>query len=233
MLSFHNNPAIKEKYLVSLRKLRSAGGLEQRGCRINGKWCSVNCDIHGLNLYDSEIVLGIPSRLVFIEHRLFELLPRKIAKDFAVNFFEAIPIGKSLDVTRWRFSILLLKENIDQVLLLNISRRLKMQVVQVIRDCLKLHEDAIEIGEWDEDAAYKVLVKIQKVIEMARSATLVTEINGRSAEFKASAGAIVASWLVKEVCISGSEAIEWSVLGMGSATYEHYAEELLRLLREA
>ena len=196
MLSFHNDPAVKGKYVARLQVHHAADEIVQGKYWENGKGCAVGCTIHGSDHKAYEDELGLPEWLARLEDVIFEGLPNDKAKDFACDFLEAIPVGKDLNRVKWQFCAFVLRENITHVMLLDISDQLKKQVIDAIRVCLKLHEDAIETGEWPKSAAALA----------ARSAA-------RSA-------AELAAWSAAE-------------LAARSAAHERYAQELLRLLREA
>jgi hypothetical protein len=166
LLSFHNDPKTKEKYVTRLKAHAEADEIIKGRYWEDGKGCAVGCTIHSgeHNAYEKE--LGIPEWLAKLEDRIFEGLSNGEAKKFAVDFLTSIPIGVNLHPVKYKFCAFVLRENIERVLSLNIDDKIKNKVMQAIRSCLKLHDDAIQNGQWNrrlaesaaesaESAAYK------------------------------------------------------------------------------
>ena len=167
LISYKNNPNLKTLILDEVVNHRKEDQIIQGTYgRENGKWrgCAVGCSIHSMNLklgkkyktddhtaYETE--LGIPEWLARLEDTIFEGLPLEEAKLWPEQFLKAVPVGANLEPVKWKFCAFILKENIEQVLKLEISDELKKQVVDAVRGVLALHEKAIETGEWDESAA--------------------------------------------------------------------------------
>jgi len=63
MLAFHNNPAIKEKYLARVRAHRVADEIVKGRYWENGKGCAVGCTLHSGKHMSYESELGIPVAL--------------------------------------------------------------------------------------------------------------------------------------------------------------------------
>lgn len=89
MITYHGDPAVKEKYLARIRAHRDADNIIQGIGWENGKGCAVGCTLekYDHDAYESE--LGIPRWLAHVEDRLFELMSNKDAKEFPVKFLEA------------------------------------------------------------------------------------------------------------------------------------------------
>src|SRR3990167_2899616 len=129
MLTFHNNHKIKEKYLSRIEAHFLADEIIKGKYWEGGKGCAVGCTIHSSNHLAYETKLGIPEWLARLEDLLFENLPSDKAKLWPKKFLEAVPVGVDLQPVRWKFCAFILKENINRVLLLEISDVLKDQVV--------------------------------------------------------------------------------------------------------
>jgi hypothetical protein len=176
----------------------------------------------------NEDKLRLPEWLAQLEDYLFDGLSKEDAKTFPQQFLEAIPVGRNLEPVRWKFCAFILKENIERVLLLNINSELKTKVVDAIKQCLKIHEDAILSGIWSESAAQSARVTAWSAAKSAaRSSAESAESAAWSAWSAAGSGesaesAARCAWSAAE---SAAETAE-------SAAYKRYADELLRLLRE-
>ena len=113
MLAFHNDPAIKDKYLARVEQHQKADEIVQGYYWENGKGCAVGCTIHGSNHEAYEEELGIPRAIARLEDGIFERLSAAEAKGFPVSFLKAIPVGADLSmvVNRWLYWQLVDKEN--------------------------------------------------------------------------------------------------------------------------
>src|SRR5690606_37506481 len=101
LLSFHNDPSIKEKYLNRLHLHYKADEIIKGAYWENGKGCAVGCTVHSSNHSAYETELGISRILARLEDRIFERLPNEKAKEFPIQFLKAIPIGVDLEPV-WR-----------------------------------------------------------------------------------------------------------------------------------
>ena len=220
ILSFNNDAKIKESLIARMQKhieadelLQKATGRDGKGCTV---WCALNNgDIqYGYNHSAFPEVLGLPEWLAHLQDIIFEGLSVDDAKQFSSDWPKAIPVGKNLEPVKWKFCAFLMEQNIERVLLLNISEDLKKQVVAAINGVLSLHQSAIETGEWDESAAE----------------------SAGSAAWSAWSAAESASWSVAWSVRSAAESAAWSV-GSAAESAESvcnsYAEKLLALLSEA
>ena len=84
MLTYHNNPTVKERYLARIRAHREAGD-----------------EIYDPKRYETE--LGIPMTLGRLEDRIFENLPLESAVEWPERFLAAVPVGRDLSRVPWQF----------------------------------------------------------------------------------------------------------------------------------
>lgn len=210
LLSFKNDPAIKEALVARMDKhieldelLQGATGDNHKGCTV---WCALNNgDLkEGYNHAAFESILGLPEWLARLQDTIFEGLSAEDAKTFSSQWTKAIPVGKDLEPVKWKFCAFILKDNIERVLSLEISDELKKQIVDAINQCLKLHEDAITSGKWDESAAWSAA--------------------GSAAE-SAAGSAELAAW--------SAESAESAARSARSAACKKYADELIHLLQNS
>jgi len=96
MLAFHNNPAIKEKYLARVRAHRVADEIVKGRYWENGKGCAVGCTLHSGKHMSYESELGIPVALAHLEDTIFENLPNELALEWPARFLEAAHPGADL-----------------------------------------------------------------------------------------------------------------------------------------
>src|ERR1051325_7612977 len=95
-LTFNGDSAVKDKYLARLRAHAAADEIIKGVYWEKGKGCAVGCTIHSDHhfAYEEEIC---PAWLAFLEDHIFENLPNKDAKEWPIQFIEAIPIGVPFD----------------------------------------------------------------------------------------------------------------------------------------
>ena len=217
LISFHNDPKVKDKYVKRLEKHHELDQI------IQGKtWgpdtqqgCAVGCCLEKYDHKAYETELGLPEWLARLEDTIFEGLPAKDAPKFAVDFLTSIPVGVNLDRVKWQFCSFILKENIDRVLKLKIKDDLKKQVVESIQGVLSLTDKAIETGVWDESAARSA----ESAAWSAASAASAARSAARSAAWSAAWSAESAAW-------SAASAAR-------SAAYKKYASHLIELLKNS
>lgn len=116
MRSFHNDLAIKEKYLSRVRQHRLADEIIQGIYWENGKGCAVGCTLHSSNHCAYENELGIPKLIARLEDAIFEKLPLERAKIWPEEFLDSIYIGSNLSEIWNKFAIWLLIDEVYGVL---------------------------------------------------------------------------------------------------------------------
>ena len=109
MTAFHDDPAIKEKYLARVEAHRLADEIVQRfGYWEEGKGCAVGCTLHGSEHSDYECELGIPEMIARLEDVIFEGLPNELARAWPSRFLSAINPGADLSQVANQFCFWLL-----------------------------------------------------------------------------------------------------------------------------
>jgi hypothetical protein len=109
-LSFHNDQAIKDKYVARVKAHQEADEIIKGTYWGDGKGCGVGCTIHSSNHKAYQTELGIPEWLAYLEDRIFESLDNEDAKLFPLQFLEAIPVGVDLDKAKAPFLIFILED---------------------------------------------------------------------------------------------------------------------------
>src|ERR1019366_7921066 len=96
MQAFHNDPAIKEKYLNRVRLHREADDLI-RGIGWDGhRGCAIGCTLEKYNHAAFETELGIPEQIARLEDGIFESLPINLAMAWPERVLSAIKPGANL-----------------------------------------------------------------------------------------------------------------------------------------
>lgn len=113
MQAFHNDPAVKAKYLNRVIAHAAADALIQ-GTGWNGsKGCAVGCTLEAYNHSRYPIELGLPEWLARLEDSIFEGLPVDEAMTWPQRFLEAIPVGADVEPVRHKLAILRLDRLIE------------------------------------------------------------------------------------------------------------------------
>lgn len=105
MLSYHSDPAIKEKYLARVRAHAAADRLVQGTGWANGKGCAVGCTLEAYDHSRYPLELGLPEWLARLEDATFEGLPTELAMSWPERFLAAIPVGVDLEPVRHRLAV--------------------------------------------------------------------------------------------------------------------------------
>ena len=126
MKAYNNDKKLKERFIAELQKHYDADQIV-RGTygQENGTWkgCAVACSLRSLDVIDSkdmktkygthkeyETRLGIPEAIAHLEDKIFEELPADKAKDWALRFGKAVPVGADLSLVTPKFLFWLLND---------------------------------------------------------------------------------------------------------------------------
>ena len=115
MLAFHNDPAVKAKYLARVRRHRKADELVRGEGWTGFKGSAVGCTLEGCDHSRYPGELGIPEVLAHLEDRLFEGMPQADAMEWPAAFLSAIKVGADLSGVWPRFAYWLLTEELPDV----------------------------------------------------------------------------------------------------------------------
>lgn len=233
MLSFHNDKKVKDKFIARMQEHAKADEIIQGTGWDKGKGCFVGCTLHEYNHAKFESIdgPGLPEWLAMLADKLFEGLTNADAKQFAANFYDDIPVGVDLESVKWKFCAFILRENIDRVLGLPINKDLKKQVISAIKRCLKVFEDAIATSRVDKKAAELAAWSAVMSAWVAEESAALSARAAQSVAWSAARSTLLSAWLA---ALSAALSVTESVGSAArSAVYKRYADELMRLLREA
>jgi len=93
MKSFHNDPAIKSKYIARIKKHMKTNTIIQKYGYINGIGGAIGCTLENYDMSRYPIELGIPEWVSHLEDIIFEKISEKESKTFPLEFLESIPVG--------------------------------------------------------------------------------------------------------------------------------------------
>ena len=115
MLSYHNDPEVKAKYVARFVEHRRLDQVIQRYGFENGRGCFVGCT---LNDYDHDkfpAELGWPVWLAHLSDTIFEGLHKSEAPQFGTDLLQAVPVGVDLEPVKNKFLIGLQKRNLKRL----------------------------------------------------------------------------------------------------------------------
>ncbi len=257
MKAFHGSSEIKDKYVARLKAHHAADEIMQGIGWENGKGCAVGCTLnnHDHSAYPSE--LGLPVWLARLQDRIFEGLPPKDAKDFAVAFLDSIPVGADVANVRWKLASL--RHRRDRERFIGRKESYIPELIAALDQAISYCESeektelarlaafsAAKLAAWAADSASRsaysaysaesVAESAESVAESARSAAESAAWSAESAAWAAESAA-GSAWLAAESALSAA----WSADSASRSAFlaaksDHYiweAENLLRLLSEA
>ena len=111
MLSYHNDPKIKEAIIKKLVRHYELDEIVQGTYWENGKGCAIGCTIDSNDHAEYEKRFGIPEILARLEDRIFEGLALGDAKEWPIQFMKAIPVGVDLSRVQYKFMHWLLTDS--------------------------------------------------------------------------------------------------------------------------
>lgn len=105
MKAFHNDPAIKAKYVNRMAAHIAADELIHGIGWEDGKGCAVGCTFDAYKHSLGPIELGLPVWLMNLEDEIFEALPVGAARDFVAKFLAVIPIGSDVEPVQHKLAL--------------------------------------------------------------------------------------------------------------------------------
>ncbi len=98
LIAYHNDPAVKEKYLARVQAHAAADEIIHGMYWQHGRGCAVGCTVHSGDHSAYERELGIPTVLARLEDGIFEGMPTENRNNGPRNFF--LP-SKLAQTCRW------------------------------------------------------------------------------------------------------------------------------------
>ena len=95
--AFHNDPAIKAKYIARVEAHRVADELIRGVGWEDGRGCAIGCTLDAYDHSRYPIELGLPEWFARLEDAIFERLPVERAMRWPSDVLRAIPVGAAID----------------------------------------------------------------------------------------------------------------------------------------
>ncbi len=154
MKAFHGKQEIKDEYIKRLQDHYDADEIVKGVYWEDGKGCAVGCTLHSGDHKAYEVELGIPEVLARLEDSIFEGLSPKDAKEFPLNFLNAVNVGSDLSQVGDKFLHWLLVDPEHGV----IKYASNKKVVQDVADLYerKINGETINQDVWEAARAAAV-----------------------------------------------------------------------------
>ena len=106
MLSYLNDPAVKEKFALRFAAHRAADEVIQ-GTGFNGeRGCFVGCTLDNYDHAQFPVQLGWPEWLAHLADKIFEGIPQSAAAQFGTDLLAAVPVGVDLHDVQYKIAVL-------------------------------------------------------------------------------------------------------------------------------
>lgn len=233
VIAYHGDETLKEKFVTEMKWHREQDMILQgstgEGEGLEWKGCCIACGVHSMSRisgekyrpYDHklwETLIGIPEWMAHLCESIFEGLPESEAKEFPVQFAEAVKCGADLDLLKPAFSIFVL-ESVRE----NASDDGKAAVDQVISLWRRVEAGGkVSVGEWP--AAWSAAESAAESAVRSAAWSAARSAAASSAWSAASAAAWSAGWSAA----ASSASSAWSAAR--SAAWKKFRDELLRLV---
>ena len=213
MLSFHNDPAIKAKYVERIKRHRAADELVAGTGWSNGIGCAVGCTFECYDYSRGPIEIGFPSTLIALEDEIFEGLARTGGDylSFPTLFLEDTPVGVDLELVAPRLFLWLLSGADSPI---PVEARNPSKVKDVIDGVAALYEEWLTTGIKPEQSRWAA---------SARAASSAVWAARASWAAVAAVWAARAAWAASHARAASARKQAW----------ESMRDKLLQLMREA
>lgn len=223
MQSFHNDVAVKQKYLDRVLAHQKADNLIRGTGWEAGKGCAVGCTLENYDHSRYPVELGIPEWIARVEDTLFEGMSLEKSKTWPHDFLNAIPLG----ITEQQFELQIKAPFLILVLeseLTTFDHAKFPNVKTAIDDSIALWKRG-DIGSdnWSLAAA-RVVERVALAAGAAWEAARAARAAWAAARAARAALAAGEAWAPREAARAA-----WAA---GEARHDYFADELLRLLSE-
>lgn len=245
MISFHNDPSIKEKYLSRVIAHRKEDSIIQGLGWENDKGCAVGCTLENYDPSRYPIELGLPEWLARLEDIIFEKLPNELAIEWPEKFLFSIPVGIDVEKVKHKLSAHRL-ENLIKIQNENLLKHpylkdIFIETINSIELVKKFHEAEINKNYCELDSEHSEKSSLADL--SARSAKYLL-VKSERLEYSSGYLAASSAWLAvrsaaesaRSTVISQAESeysaqmsLEFSSI---STSWEQESEFLLKILSE-
>lgn len=242
MSCYHNNPALKTKYVKRMKAHILADELIRGEGWDNGKGCAVGCTFNYYNHVKGAAESGIPEWALRLIDRLHEGVSRDYqykGEPVALAFLRSIKSGSDLTKAEHLIHIFIQKMNLKRVAKLSIDADIKAQIMDAINGVIDVRQKSLDFGGYDLPAywaAYSAADSAAKSAYLATdSASLAAYWATDSAADSAAHSAGSAYWAAYSAYSatdSAAKSAYWATDSASLAAYDTIADAFLKILGE-
>ena len=213
MQAFHNDQAIKDKYLARVIAHREADNIIRGTGWEDGKGCAVGCTLENYDHSRYPIELGIPEWLARVEDTLFEGMSLGKSRTWPEEFLKAVNVGADLEKIKGPFLIMVLRsalETFDHAKFPDVKSAIDGSIALWQRD---------DIGSDEWNKAAEAAWAAAEAAEAARAAEAAWAAEAAARAARAAARAAEAAWAAAEAA------------ARAAAKYDYFADQLLILIK--
>jgi hypothetical protein len=220
MKAFTGTPITKEELITELKWHQEQDNFVRGRYFEDGKGCAVGCSLESLarkkgikldygDHTEYESKFGVPQWLARVEDRLFEGMGAERAKQWPVEFMEAVNVGSDLNKIKLPFL---------KVIVSSVLEYIPEDKYEGLRNSVRELETLLASSEENKSKYLEVREKIHR--------------GRRAASYAASYAAYAASASAAAYVSSAAYAAASAAYGAArTAKYEFFADELLKLIR--
>lgn len=212
LISFHGEQEIKDFYINRLKQHYEMDEIVKGTYWENGKGCAVGCTVHSdsHDAYTTE--LGISWRLAMVEDSIFENLPNDQAKEFPLQFLNAIPVGIDTDLVFKKFIIWSISDEKDGLIKV-LKNKDEIEILTKIAELYKeSYTREIKFSEWESVSIEAIKLSVSAYASAsyyAFSSSSVSASAYASAYASASSYAYAYAYSYAYASYSDSASAEW------------------------
>ena len=202
LLAYHNDPAIKAKYVGRMLIHQKADELIHNTYWKHGKGCAVGCTIHSDNHAAYETELGMPEWFAHLEDEIFEGMSATASRRFPLRLLSAVPIGFSdWDRLYHAFCAFLLRD------VCMFDRTKYPDTASAVDAVICLHERWTETDDQAWAAALKAAWTVAQTAALLKARLAAWSAARSAARPAAQSVALPATWSVAQ---SAAQSAAWS-----------------------
>jgi len=252
LIAFHGKQSIKNKYVNRVKAHQAADEIIHGKYWEDGKGCAVGCTVHSNKHLSYETELGVPLILAWLEDKIFESLDNGRAKEWPLQFLQAIPVGADLFNVWPQFAVWLLVDEQWGVLQFAEADRTQKAIAAVAEfyksgkfgkrehydEISKIRETAADAAGAAADAAWAATGDVWAAAGAARAAWAAGAA-ARAAAAAAAAGAADAAGAAGAAAAAAAAAADAAGAAADAADAAKqkwliaHADKLLELMRQA
>lgn len=227
LLAYHNDPAIKAKYVARFAAHRALDEVVQGMGFEDGRGCFVGCTLDAYDHSRFPVEIGWPMWLALLADSIFESLPKADAPAFGTDVLAAPRVGADLEPLRVQFLVSLQRRNL---------MRLEGSTEPYAAQCRQAIKGVIAwlLSGLAAESAASARKAAGAAAGAAADAVRAAAAWSAAVASAAKAAASAAEWSMAEAAEWSAEAAEWATANAArAAEAQEQRRDLLTLLAAA